>query len=529
MSDRSGECVRLGEENERLRRQVEMLEGEVERAKTTLRSIGDAVISVGTDGKIIQMNQVAETLTGWREPEVLGHPLVRIFRIVNEETRDVVESPVERVLREGTVVGLANHTLLIARDGSERPIADSGAPIRNGTGETTGGVLVFRDQTKERRTEKEVRAAEERFKNFFDNAPIGKSMTAPDGRLLRVNQAFGAMVGYSVEEMQTVTFAAITHPDDLPESRECVRALLAGEQDAWTMDKRYVAKDGHHVWTHVTTRLQRDDEGKPLFLLTHIEDITERKRAEEALRILNIELEQRVRDRTAQLEESNRELEAFSFSVSHDLRAPLRAIDGFARILAEEYGGQLDTEGRRLCSVVRENAKSMGQLIDDLLSFSRLGRAQMNLAPIDMRALATTVFHELATPESRTRIDFQIDPLPQAIADPTLMRQVWMNLLSNAIKFSSKLPRASIKVGVRHDQGGNVYVVKDDGAGFEMQYVGKLFGVFQRLHSAKEFEGTGVGLALVHRIIRRHGGRVWAEGEPDQGATFYFTLQGRGA
>jgi light-regulated signal transduction histidine kinase (bacteriophytochrome) len=236
-----------------------------------------------------------------------------------------------------------------------------------------------------------------------------------------------------------------------------------------------------------------------------------------------------VVERTKQLEESNAELEAFSYSVSHDLRAPLRAIDGFTRILADDYAPHLNTEGKRICSVVRENTGRMSQLIDDLLAFSRLGRAEMNLSRTDMETMANSVFHELTTPESRARIDFQVGTLPPALADPTLMRQVWMNLLSNAIKFSSKRERAAIKVSAQQNQGENVYAVQDNGAGFDMQYVGKLFGVFQRLHSSKEFEGNGVGLALVQRVIRRHGGRVWAEGEIDKGATFYFAFQQRGA
>jgi PAS domain S-box-containing protein len=375
---------------ERKRMEMALRESE-ERTRTTLYAIGDGVMSTDAAGRVARMNPVAEVLTGWREAEARGQPLAQVFQIVNEETRAELESPVEHALREGAVVGLANHTLLIAKDGTERPVADSAAPIRGEGGETTGVVLVFRDQTEERAAKK---------------------------------------------------------------------ALLR---------------------------------------------------------------------RTAQLEESNKELEAFSYSVSHDLRAPLRAISGFTRILADDYAPHMDTEGKRVCSVIREETGRMGRLIDDLLAFSRLGRAEMNLSRIDMGVMASSVFYELTTPESRKRIDFLVGALPEAVADPSLMRQMWMNLLGNAVKFSSKRERAIIKVSGEQKEGEHVYAVEDNGAGFDMQYVHKLFGVFQRLHSSTEFEGTGVGLALVQRVIHRHGGRVWAEGETDRGAAFYAALPQKGA
>jgi len=254
------------------------------------------------------------------------------------------------------------------------------------------------------------------------------------------------------------------------------------------------------------------------------QDITRIKTAEEEIRVLNNELEQRVKQRTAQLEAANRELESFAYTVSHDLRAPLRAIDGYTKILLEDYAPLLDDEGRRVCSVISGGARTMGRLIEDLLSFSRVGRVEMQSLTVDMGALAHRAFNELTTPGDRQRIDFRVASLPPAQGDPSLLRQVWANLVGNAVKFSSGRERAVIEVSAETGDNGPVYSIRDNGAGFDMRYADKLFGVFQRLHGAHEFEGTGVGLAIVQRIVQRHGGRIWGEGETDRGAVFHFTL-----
>jgi signal transduction histidine kinase len=243
------------------------------------------------------------------------------------------------------------------------------------------------------------------------------------------------------------------------------------------------------------------------------------------IRARNRELERHILERTAQLEAANKELEAFTYSVSHDLRAPLRAIDGYTNILLEDYEPGLDEEGKRVCTTICSETQRMGQLIDDLLSFSHVSRADMQVAAINMEGMATSVYHELTTAESRGRIEFQVGKLPEAVGDATLIREVWMNLLSNAIKFSSKRERAEVEVGYRRDGEQVVYYVRDNGAGFDMRYADKLFTVFWRLHSGKEFEGTGVGLAIVQRLVHRHGGKVWAESQVDKGATFYFTIE----
>ncbi|MDD2218676.1 MAG: ATP-binding protein [Desulfoplanes sp.] len=314
-----------------------------------------------------------------------------------------------------------------------------------------------------------------------------------------------------------------------------------------------ITTKGNTKWVRVQWRTEHI-KGKAVRLVGTLQDITERKQAEEKvlqllaeatesrrtllsvledqrrtenkIHKLNAELEQRVIARTAELETANKELEAFSYSVSHDLRAPLRAVDGYTRMLTEDYGTILDDEGLRICSVISKGARDMGQLIDDLLSFSRFGRAAIVPAVIDMKSMARAIFFEQTTPEERNRVKFILQPLPEIAGDPSLMRQVWVNLLSNAHKFSLKKEHALIEVSAVQQDDEIIYCVRDNGAGFDMRYANKLFGIFQRLHSTKEFAGTGVGLAIVQRIISRHGGRVWAEAEVDKGASFYFALKG---
>jgi signal transduction histidine kinase len=254
--------------------------------------------------------------------------------------------------------------------------------------------------------------------------------------------------------------------------------------------------------------------------------LTQIQERDAALLKMNEGLEQRVQERTAELQAANGELEAFSYSVSHDLRAPLRAISGFSRILLEDFAPQLSDEAQHYLHIVDKSGQQMGQLIDDLLTFSRLGRMELNRQPIATADLVRQVLEDLQAERSGRQVDVTLGDLSPCWAEPRLLKQVFVNLLINALKYSRKREVAHIEVGCQEDHGQHIYFVKDNGVGFDMQYKNKLFGVFQRLHRAEEYEGTGVGLAIVQRIVHRHGGRVWAEAAIDQGATFYFTLEG---
>jgi light-regulated signal transduction histidine kinase (bacteriophytochrome) len=266
-----------------------------------------------------------------------------------------------------------------------------------------------------------------------------------------------------------------------------------------------------------------NDNGKPYQYIAIRADITERMLAQENLRLLNETLEKQVDERTAQLEVANKEMESFSYSVSHDLRSPLRAITGYSSMIEEDYANILDAEGIRLLIEVKNNAQKMGLLIDSLLAFSRLGKKEVRKTNVDMNIVVETVLKDINAGLNH-KAQAKLDPLLPAYADYTLMQHVFSNLLSNAIKYSAKKEAPVINISSKQEGDETIYSVTDNGAGFEMDYAHKLFGVFQRLHSSDEFEGNGVGLAIVSRIINKHGGRIWAVGEVGKGATFSFSL-----
>jgi len=333
------------------------------------------------------------------------------------------------------------------------------------------------------------------------------------------------ITGYSPEDFAADPYLWINMvpPKDREQVRERVRTILGGK-DIPPIEHRIRRRDGKTRWVLDTTILSKDASGRVLSYDGVVKDITERKRAEDEIYRLNRELERRVADRTAQLESANKELEAFAYSVSHDLRAPLRHISGYAGLLVSHFRDSLPEKGRHYVDTVAASARQMSVLIDNLLQFSRLGRAGMRKEGIDMNRALREALDPIREATAERSVEWVIGDLPPVEGDHALLCQVWANLLGNAAKYTGPRPAARIEVRARDEGKDIVYSVADNGVGFDMKYVGKLFGVFQRLHPPEEFEGTGIGLAIVQRIVKRHGGRVWARGEPDMGATFFFSL-----
>lgn len=377
-------------------------------------------------------------------------------------------------------------------------------------------------QMQRKRAEEALLVSEERYRSLVELSPDALFVQS-DEKIVFINSAamklFGAQQRNDLIGKPVLNFV---HPEHRDSVRRSLRRVLEENKPVFFREQKILRLDGDPVDVEIAAA-PLAFEGHPAGQII-VHDITERKRSEEEIRRLNSELEQRVIERTAELEAANKELEAFSYSVSHDLRAPLRHIEGFVEILRSTKAPSLDEEAKRYLHTIAGSAQQMGRLIDDLLSFSRTARVEFRKIKVNLADIVQTVIREMH-PDVRDRdVKWIIKPLPEAEGDPALLRQVFVNLISNALKYTRTRPQARIEVGSTRSDSEHIIFVRDNGVGFDMRYAHKLFGVFQRLHRASDFEGTGVGLANVRRIIARHGGRTWAEGEIDEGATFYFSL-----
>jgi len=377
-----------------------------------------------------------------------------------------------------------------------------------------------------KQTEEALRLCEERFRMFSqatDDVLWDWDLVTNE---LHWGESFFSTFHYEREEVhpEIESWSSRIHPEERERVLKSIYQCIDSGGQKWADEYRFLAKGGEYL--HVLDRgfLQRDADGKPVRMVGAMMDVTVRRKADEAVRCMNQELERRVQQRTQEIEASKEVLEAFSYSVSHDLRAPLRHITGFLQLLSRGNFERLDEEGKRYLAIILNAADKMGTLIDALLSFSRMGRKDLEIETVDLNSIIADTIKVLVPEQNGRAVEWTIAKMPSIEADPVLIRQAFQNLLDNALKFTRPRHPACIEVGWTDAPGERIFYVKDNGVGFDMRYVDKLFGVFQRLHTEREFEGNGVGLANVRRIVMRHGGRVWAEGELDKGAAFYFAL-----
>jgi PAS domain S-box-containing protein len=377
--------------------------------------------------------------------------------------------------------------------------------------------------------ESELLMREKSANATMEFAPVGMATVDLEGRWVKANTALCRLLGYTQEELTSMDFQSVTPPEDLSQDYEVIRQLMSGETDGMFMRKRYLTKSGEIIWVMLGVALIRDENNEPQHFVAQINDITDQVEKQKRTEALNEKLEVKVKKRTAQLEEVNKELEHFSYAVSHDLRGPLKNINGLLNIFQEDYGKQIDPEGRSIIEHVDKNILRMDRLISHFLNFSRLGQQVLEKNSLDMNNLFQETFNQLTDEYSDKELDFQLGSLPMAYADEILLTQVVRNLLSNALKYSAHKEKIQITVTGEEDEEKTIYKVEDNGVGFSLENKQKLFRMFQRLHSAQQFSGHGIGLAFSERIIKRHGGSMWAESEPDQGAQFFFSLPKEGA
>jgi PAS domain S-box-containing protein len=439
--------------------------------------------------------------------------------LVHPDDRDMMDHYLKNQVIANREPFSKDYRIIRHHDGLTRWVNGFGEVQCDGDGKVRFLFGTIKDITERKQGEEALRESEAQFRSYIEYSPMGVFIFDEQGRYLRVNPAAARITGYTQEELLTMSIPDLLQPESRALAASHFRQLAGTGHIFGEFECRH--KDGSSgFWAVEAARLS------PSRYLAFVADISKRKAAEAMVGRMTEELEQRVRERTAQLEASNGELEAFSYSVSHDLRGPLRGIDGFSRALLSDYQDRLDETGRHYLARIRLGAQRMGQLIDDLMKLSRINRSELESVPVDLSGLCRQVLDGLVQADPGRRVEVAIQPDMRAQADRHLLLVVLENLLGNAWKFTAKCQDARIEVGESADAGERSWFIRDNGAGFEMAYREKLFQAFQRLHSMDEYEGTGIGLAIVQRIIHRHGGRVWAEAEPGTGATFCFTLPG---
>jgi len=490
------------------------------RFRSLIENSNEVIIVTDLEGNRIFVSEGIKRMLGYTPQEYMK---LNIFNMVPPEEAHSVRQLLQKIVdNPGKSFSINVHVQ--HKNGSWRWIEAVLSGFLDVPG-LNGIVINYRDVTERKEAEDKLMVSESRFRSIIEQFPYPVVTYTPNGDYTTANMAWEVMWQYKREDVKEYNIRKDPQMSASGLSKYVEKAF-AGEvatSEPYLYDPRLIGHDSRKRWMQMTLYPLKNDHGEILEVILILLDVTVNKEAEAEIKILNESLEKKVVERTMQLETVNKELESFAYSVSHDLRAPLRIIDGYSEMIVSDYAPKLDEEGQRMINIIMANARKMGQLIDDLLNLSRLGRKELLFHPVNMNQLVRSVLEEFDQTQ-KEKAEIKVGDLLPASCDTNLLRQVWINLISNAIKYSGKRQKPEIEISSYKESKEIVYYIKDNGVGFDMKYAGQLYGVFQRLHKATEFEGTGVGLALVKRIIIKHGGRVWAQSEVDKGASFFFSL-----
>lgn len=519
-----GDLGQLGKSFDEMAHQLEVRERErdladkaLRRSETRYRSLFEnslfGIVAVGPDNRFVRVNDTFCQLLGYQAEELVG--VMDFLQVTHPDDVPLSQQNHQAMVR-GEVQRYTMEKRYLTKKGDVVHVVLFVERLPCEPGHWDGNTACILDIT-------ERKENQERMRLFFERQVVGMAITGPDKRWLKTNARLQHLLGYSAEELTEKSWEELTHPEDLEKSREYFDRMLRGEIDEYVIEKRYLRRDGATLYFIMSIGCVRRQDGSVDYVLALYDDITDRTRAEQEILLLQSCLEQRVHERTAQLERAVAEQEAFSYSVSHDLRSPLRHINSYLALLQEDCGQQLPEAALDYVRRSRQASIKMGHLIDDLLELARVSRSKLVKQTINLSALAADIAATLRESDPGRQVDIEIAPGLKARGDKILLGQVLENLMGNAWKYTARRERARLCFGTVQTGAAHTFYVRDNGAGFDMAYRDKLFGAFQRLHG-EEYEGTGIGLATVKRIIDRHGGEVWAEAAPELGATFYFTL-----